>query len=371
MRLAASFARVSVLLAVAAAAAAAPRWEVQYFYDEDRSTLSIHDLKFPSARRGVAAGIVDREGKTRPVAVVTGDGGANWTIVPLKETPVSLFFLNENVGWMVTPKNLWRTDEAGRSWRKVAKAPRGLLRVYFLSELEGWGVGMSKSVYRTTDGGKKWEKVPAAAEPKTNPQSTAYTWIEFATPQVGIIAGYSRNPRRSRSGLPDWMDPEAAASRREWPHISITLDTRNGGNTWTPSTGSMFGNITRVQMLPDGTGLALLEFVDSFAWPAEVYRLEWKTGKSTRVFREKNRAITDIALLKSGTAYLAGYEVAGSVVRVPVPGKLKILKTDDLNTWHEMEVDYRATALRATLAAADERNVWVATDTGMILKLVP
>jgi hypothetical protein len=34
-----------------------------------------------------------------------------------------------------------------------------------------------------------------------------------------------------------------------------------------------------------------------------------------------------------------------------------------------MDVDYRATATRAVLAAAGAGNVWVGTDTGMILKL--
>jgi hypothetical protein len=36
-----------------------------------------------------------------------------------------------------------------------------------------------------------------------------------------------------------------------------------------------------------------------------------------------------------------------------------------------MEVDYRANAQRAVMAAVDAQNAWVATDTGMILKLVP
>jgi hypothetical protein len=33
------------------------------------------------------------------------------------------------------------------------------------------------------------------------------------------------------------------------------------------------------------------------------------------------------------------------------------------------EVDYRAFAARAILAVADAAHIWVATDTGMILKL--
>jgi hypothetical protein len=34
-----------------------------------------------------------------------------------------------------------------------------------------------------------------------------------------------------------------------------------------------------------------------------------------------------------------------------------------------MEVDYRAVAQRAVIAAPDEQHMWVATDTGVILTL--
>jgi hypothetical protein len=50
---------------------------------------------------------------------------------------------------------------------------------------------------------------------------------------------------------------------------------------------------------------------------------------------------------------------------------LKILRSDDLDNWQEMDVDYRATAHRVMISAVDDRNIWIATDTGMILKLSP
>jgi hypothetical protein len=352
-----------------AAAWGAERWQIQYFYDEDRSSLTINDLKFPSARRGVAVGFIKEKDKIKPTAVVTSDGGAHWSLAPIKETGLSLFFLDDSIGWMVTSKGLWQTEESGRSWRKL-KAPPQLLRVYFLDRQHGWAAGMHKAVYETTDGGKQWTKVAAAETPKTNPEYTQYGWIDFVDQKIGMITGWSRPPRRSDQRLPDWLDPEKAERRREWPNLSIVLETRDRGKNWSPATTSMFGRITRVRLSPNGSGLALIEFFESFEWPSEVFRLNWQTGKSARVYREKTRAITDIALPPAGPAYLAGLEVAGKLRRSPIPGKLKILKSDDWSNWKEMDVDYRATAGRATLAVADERNIWVATDTGIILKLI-
>jgi hypothetical protein len=364
--------RLLVILWVAVApAACAESWKAQYFYDQDRETLAINDLICPSARRCIATGRIEPEkGSPRPTAVVTSDGGAHWALAPLKEPAVSLFLLDDSTGWMVGAKNLWKTVEGGRSWERVARLPQGVLRVHFLSAEHGFAVGTRKSVYETTDGGARWEPLAAAAEPKTSLEYTTYTWVEFVGGKHGVISGFSRPPRKDAT-LPDWVDPQSAATRRQWPTVSITLDTHDGGKSWTSSAASLFGQISRVRLAPDGVGLGLIMFTDNFEWPSEVFRVDWKNGTSGRVFRDHNRRITDVAILSDKLAYLAGEEVPAKFHQTPIPGKLKIYKSVDLRSWTEMEVDYRATAAVALLSAADERNIWAATDTGMILKLEP
>ena len=363
--------RTLLLLVALASAQAAPRWELSYFYDKDRSTLNIVDLCFPSAERGVAVGtITDREEDLRGVALVTSDGGRTWSLAPLKDdVPRSLFFLNENRGWMVTSKGLWQTEEAGRSWRKV-ESPKGVLRVHFLDESHGFAVGLRKSIWETKDGGKRWTRVAAADDPKTNADYTVYSNVVFVTKDAGIVTGWNRPPRRGdETDLPSWIDPERASRRVEWPNTSIILQTQDGGEKWTFSASSLFGRITRLRFDSTGRILALVEFAEAFSYPSEVYYWSWKGGKTSRVFREKERAVTDVFPAANGSAYLAATALQGRV-NLPVAGPLKLLKSDDLATWQEMEVDYRATARRATFASAEGKSLWVATDTGMILKLV-
>src|ERR1051325_5844911 len=48
---------VAVIL-VCVPAARAEKWEMQFFYDQDKSVLNIVDLQFPSAARGVAVGMI-------------------------------------------------------------------------------------------------------------------------------------------------------------------------------------------------------------------------------------------------------------------------------------------------------------------------
>jgi photosystem II stability/assembly factor-like uncharacterized protein len=362
-------ARILIASLIAAAAVfAADRWDVQYSYDRLDTSLVIADLKFPTAKRGIASGYILDKGKSKPTVLVTSDGGVHWTPVAVKEAGFSLFFLDDSLGWMVTDKGIWQTEEAGRNWHKLTtpKEMKDLLRVWFLDRQHGYAVGERKHVWETTDGGAAWTELAAAAEPKTNAEHTTYSVVSFANARDGIIAGWDEPPRYNR--VPDWMDPAKAKARTQWPSTLVLLQTRDGGKTWDPSTASIFGRVTKIVFAPDGASVGLIEFTDNFEWPSEVYRVDGQTGKSTRIFRRADCAISDAVLLPDGTIYLAGIQSSSTVHNSPIPGKVKIMRNADEN-WDDMAVDYKIQGHRTFLAAPDENNVWVATDTGTILKL--
>jgi photosystem II stability/assembly factor-like uncharacterized protein len=358
-----------VFLWLSASLAADERWTIQYFHDEKDSTLAIEDMKFPSLRRGVAVGVLTERGKSRPVSLTTSDGGATWATERIQEFGRSLFFLNESLGWMVTEKGLWKTVESGRSWTKLPQsaATKWLHQVCFLDENKGWAIGERKSVYMTLDGGKKWSRVDAVDKVDTKPENTTFRAIGFADALTGMIVGQSAPPAPPNR-LPDYLQPELS-NRREQPHLTILLETRDGGKTWKASTTSVFGQVTKVALLPNGTALSLFQFRGTFDHPAEMQVLNWKTGASIRAIAGARRAITDIALTAQGTAYVAAIEPPGKLNWGPVPGKLKVLRSTDLRAWADMPVDYRAVARNAILAVVDETHAWIATDTGMILQL--
>ena len=357
------------LLAPAIALAQAPRWRMQYFYDQAKSEFVLQDIQTPSARRGVAIGSIQNDkGGRKPTAVVTSDGGAHWDAVKLEEAPVSLFFLNDSLGWMVTEKGIWRTDEAGKDWKKLPKPPAPPRRVYFVDENHGWAACNKKTVLVTRDGGHKWEPILTASLPPGSEERSAYSWISFANPNYGIIFGFNLPAMRWGSLFPAWMDPEDALSRRETPHLSYTLVTHDGGETWRSTSMSLFGQVTRARFSASGPGLGLIEHGDSATYPSEVYKLDWRTGKNQTVFRDKRYFITDIWLTRDGTSYLAGIEMAGQL-RGIAPGNVKVFKSNDMISWTEMAVDYRAVARRALLSGAGEADLWLATDNGMILQL--
>lgn len=357
------------MLIAAFAFGADPHWDIQYRYRQIDSTLSINDILFMSATRGVVCGFTtDRRGKETPLVLTTSDAGAHWTEVPVKETCLAMFFLDDSTGWMVTEKGMWQTSESGHSWTKLKNAPAGLLRVWFLDQKHGFAAGLEKRVFETTNGGETWALLPIAQEGEGDPTYTTYGEIAFAE-KAGIISGWNIPPRR---GGPDWMEPEKAARRRQIPNLTILLETIDGGKTWKRNETSIFGQVTRISMAPQGIALGLIEYKDEFEVPSEVYRINTGVnGASESVFRQKDRAITDVRTFAGENGgLLAGYETEGTIYHGPIPGKVKVLISDDLESWQEMPVDYRAVAHRVMIAGPDKEHLWIATDTGMILKLV-
>ena len=365
-----------ILLLAPLLGAEEPRFVSKFFYDQDKTELHLVDLKFASAQRGMAAGIVTEGKKVDPVVVVTTDGGEHWSVHPLKDVlpskdaPISLFFTSEQEGWMVSERGLWFTADFGKTWHKTGELPKGIGKVWFLTNTHGWAIGATKQVLETTDGGKTWTGLPAAKDPPGATLTTVYSAIVFLR-NHGIITGWSKAP--DTYSRPEWQSPETRSAYG--PGTTIFLESPDGGKTWSSSSGAMFGQLTAVALALNGTSLALFEFsnrMDSkmvHLPPSEVHRMSMDSGMPDRVYREEDTMVTDLALTTEGTPYLAGHAMVGVVRDNPIPGKLKVLTSSDFHKWTEVPVDYRAEAHRAYLAIAEDRDVWVATDTGMILKL--
>jgi hypothetical protein len=267
---------------------------------------------------------------------------------------------------MVTDHGIWSTSESGRSWTKLEGA-KGAVRVYFFDPSRGYAIGFPKVVYETTDGGKKWVKLAEAERPPTEEYQTVYNCIAFSG-EHGVIVG--NLIQRDDSRGPIWLDPDLARYRGERQTKVAILETFDGGKKWEPSTLPIVGTLAQLRFANDGSAVILIEYIDYFSVPSSVFRTRLKQTGTQTIFEERDRAVTNMALLPSGSAILASIEPPGFSNQVPIPGKLKMFESSNLKVWREMDIDYRAAAQRAILAAVDSRHAWLATDTGMILGLV-
>jgi hypothetical protein len=343
----------------------AQKFEIAYFHDVDGEALQIRELKFLTEKRALGVGTLDTESRRQGVIIETTDGGESWRLTPFKDIPVSLFFLNDSLGWIAGESGVWFTEEGGRTWRRI-KSIKNIVRLHFLDAQNGFAVGGQKQFLKTQDGGKNWVKEPEGDKPDTRTETTVYWTIAFSG-RNGLVSGFTVNPRRSN--LPAWMEPERRVQR---PGVLVVLETRDNGATWSSTSASIFGRVTRMAM-SDRVALTTLQFDEQFEYPGEVFRLRLGQKSSERVFREKDRLMTDVLIARSGDTYLAGYEPAAKLPGVPVPGSVKIVRArpreDSLLVWEPIEADYRAVANRVVLAESPSGAIWAATNTGMILRL--
>jgi hypothetical protein len=338
---------------------AAPRWNIQFLYDHADSNFAIGDLECPSSRHCVAAGLIDdKRGHDQGAVVVTGDGGLHWSQYEVKERPLSLFFLNESLGWMVTDRGLWSTVEGGRTWSKI-ESRKGILQAWFLDADHGYIAGVKGLVQQTTDGGKTWTKLEASGQ-APDALLLNYGIVSFHGTH-GVIIGSTD----ATSPVLSDATQESQANRK----ITV-LETLDGGKKWTYGKIPIDGELGQLR-LSDGLVVTLILYSDpKYPVASAVYATPLGSNKGRLIFAERDRAATDIALLSGGGAVLAAVEPPGNSKQVPIPCKLKILRSGDLKIWQEMDVDYRAVAQRAIIAAPDAQHMWVATDTGAILMLM-
>jgi hypothetical protein len=338
---------------------AAPRWNIQFLYDHADSNFAIEDLQCPTPQNCVAGGLIDdKKGREQGAVVVTSDGGLHWSQYEVKERPISLFFLNDSAGWMVTDRGLWSTVEGGRSWVKI-QSRKGVLQTWFLDTNHGYITGLKGLVEETADGGKTWAKLEAS-EKVPDAQLLSYDIVTFRGPH-GIIVGATDldAPVLSNPGR------EAPASGK----VTI-LETLDGGKKWTSGTLPLDGELAQLRLSDKGAVVSLILYSDpKYPVGSAVFETLLGHREGRAIFAERDRAATDIALLSDGSAVLATVEPPGNSTLAPIPGKLKMLKSANMKVWQEMDVDYRAVAQRAIIAAPDSHNIWVATDTGAILKL--
>jgi hypothetical protein len=349
--------------------AAAERWKMQFYYNKDQSILDLRDIQCPSAQRCIAAGvIVEKNDHERGSVLVTSDGGKQWSFVEFRDRPLSIFFLNESTGWIAAEHGVWETDESGRTWKRVEGLKKGIQRIYFINRSHGYAIGFPNALYETTDGGKTWPKMTATSDVAlAKSEAISYDCIDFLGDH-GLILGSVIGPESDR--LPAWMDPLQGAHRRERKSIVLGLETYDGGKNWKPISASAYGSLAEMKLVKDGFLLALFQYKESYTVPTDLVRVKFGLKPGGSVFSERDRAVTDFLMLPGGDTVVAAVATPGNSNQVPIPGKLKMLRSKNLKVWVEMDADYRAVAQRAVLAAADAHHIWVATDTGMILNLV-
>ena len=251
-----------------------------------------------------------------------------WDKAIINENLKDVFFISEVKGFAVSPDNngiLFKTEDSGGNWEKVADAPGGnvitftdsltgfigsreigstpgkiykttnggmnwyatnianpigsINKIFFLNSTIGWAVsGYSSNsqakILNTTDGGENW----TVQQQMDN--STGFTGVFFLNTQNGWATG--RNIWQTTNSGTNWIkrvdvpenffnDVYFSNSINGWAIASNQMySTTDGGNNWTLSPQSLM-NSTNFETLSDShfiiAGQTMLESTDAgFTW---------------------------------------------------------------------------------------------------------
>ena len=77
--------------------------------------------------------------------------------IPAGIYPLSLDFVNPNMGWVIDNYSVMKTEDGGETWQMQSIPSESLMNsVCFVSELQGWIAADNGIIWHTSDGGVTW-----------------------------------------------------------------------------------------------------------------------------------------------------------------------------------------------------------------------
>ena len=133
-----------------------------------------------------------------------------WTVLTTEATynHRSIFFIDENMGWIVGQSGLiLKTIDSGENWTlQNGGTLNNLLSVYFIDDNTGWIVGENGTILKTTDSGENWTTQDGGTQFATHTLAAVF----FVDESTGWAGGVSET--------------------------QSIIQTTDGGNNWSPST---------------------------------------------------------------------------------------------------------------------------------------
>lgn len=292
---------------------------------------SVVGLWFFSAQQGLALRVES--------LLATDDGGRSWNPRQLGELSVtgtshSLHFTDDGVGWLVMRGRLYRSDDHGMQWRRVATPSDAgsLSKAQFIDAKHGWlttrfctlSSDCQDILHATNDGGAHWNR------PSVPPMRFGTMRAQLLSPEVGLAAvdfqlWRTTDGGRSWQAIPvqrgNWYTQMHFRTAQEgwlidsniFMSTSVVFRTRDGGQTW------------RMVELPAGTGtLSGIHFADALHGliidqRGQVLRTE--DGGDTWVLQSSGSEtfLGAVFMLDAETAWIGG---SGSAILATATGGL-------------------------------------------------
>jgi len=230
-------------------------------------------------------------------------------------------FVEENMGWMVSNNNIYRTFDAGETWSSIYYDNEvSLRRIDFIDFKTGWCIGKKVGSYptpsiilKTEDEGINWFIQAEIIE------SNNLTNIFAVNDSVVYISGNNSKIYKTKNGGVNWNDITPDGLNRELNSIYFTNDqvgfiscrifdgsykaiimqTFDGGKTWGDKIVSEYANINNIQIVDDST----VYFLASDEYLNKYLCVTADTFSSSEILFESDRQITSFIVSTDNSIY--------------------------------------------------------------------
>ncbi|MBE0570115.1 MAG: T9SS type A sorting domain-containing protein [Ignavibacteriaceae bacterium] len=190
-------------------------------------------------------------------AYKTTDGGETW--LPTGNAGNQKLFINQDTGWAVyEPLGVFKSTDGGNNW--VQKSSVSSRSIFFSDNNNGWAVGSSGSIIKSIDGGESWFSKSSGTSLKLNS-------VHFFDNNLGVCAGNSGIVLLTADGGENWITKSTGASANLNTVLftnacTIWMAGSNGaiinstdlGNTWTSYSGITEENLFSASFINEYTG---------------------------------------------------------------------------------------------------------------------
>lgn len=277
--------------------AASSQWVLQ----TSGSGFDLFSASFPSSNTGFACGYGNH-------LIKTTDGGDIWIDISFPSTASNLntiFFVNENTGWLCSTDTLLYTTNSGLSWIPKITPIHGR-ELFFVTSMTGW-LNTGQSILRTTNGGADWNTISFISDGEIFFVNSTTGWTSYSSggsstilkttnggvnwtaqfntinfhyiysfyfinANTGWATGYRETILKTINGGTNWAfqrDISGGSGFFSAYFInantgwvvgdqsvlgSNALSTTNGGSSWNPSNVSGSGRFTKIQFINSATG---------------------------------------------------------------------------------------------------------------------
>src|SRR3990172_3665304 len=138
-----------VLILIIASSAIYPQW----FAQNPGSFTTLKSVYFVNENTGFIAGYDN--------VLKTTNSGEVWNSNVLQGIHNSLIFVNSTTGFICSDNGkIFKTTDAGISWNELTSGTtNNLMRVTFLNENTGMAVGFKRTILKTTNSGLSWTSI--------------------------------------------------------------------------------------------------------------------------------------------------------------------------------------------------------------------